>query len=40
MQPVHVAMAAHLIGKVVPVRITEVHPNSLAAVPFEEKECA
>lgn len=33
MQPVHVKAAAHLIGTVVPLRITKVHPNSLEAVP-------
>jgi tRNA-2-methylthio-N6-dimethylallyladenosine synthase len=33
MQPVHVKAAAHLIGQVVPLRITKVHPNSLEAVP-------
>ena len=33
MQPVHVKAAAHLIGKVVPLRITKLHPNSLEAVP-------
>jgi tRNA-2-methylthio-N6-dimethylallyladenosine synthase len=33
MQPVHVKAAAHLIGRVVSLRITKVHPNSLEAVP-------
>jgi len=33
MQPVHVKAAAHLIGTVVPLRITKVHPNSLEAIP-------
>ncbi|MGE5548297.1 MAG: tRNA (N6-isopentenyl adenosine(37)-C2)-methylthiotransferase MiaB [Solirubrobacterales bacterium] len=43
MQPVHVEGAAHLMGRVVPVRITEVHPNSLAGTvdqAFEARECA
>jgi len=43
MQPVHVEGAAHLMGKVVPVRISAVHPNSLAGeLPPElaEKACA
>ena len=31
MQPVHVTAAAHLAGKVVDLRVTAVHPNSLAA---------
>jgi tRNA-2-methylthio-N6-dimethylallyladenosine synthase len=34
MQPVHVKAAAHLIGQVVPLRITKLHPNSLEAVPL------
>ena len=33
MQPVHVKAAAPLIGQVVRLRITAVHPNSLEAVP-------
>ncbi|KIL97950.1 tRNA-i(6)A37 methylthiotransferase [Paramagnetospirillum magnetotacticum MS-1] len=33
MQPVHVKAAAHLIGTVVNLRITKVHPNSLEAIP-------
>ncbi|CAA7614064.1 isopentenyl-adenosine A37 tRNA methylthiolase [Candidatus Terasakiella magnetica] len=33
MQPVHVKAAAHLIGQVVPIRITALHPNSLEGVP-------
>ncbi len=33
MQPVHVKAADHLLGTVVSLRITAVHPNSLAAVP-------
>ncbi|TAN74758.1 MAG: tRNA (N6-isopentenyl adenosine(37)-C2)-methylthiotransferase MiaB [Magnetospirillum sp.] len=33
MQPVHVKAAAHLLGNVVPLRITAVHPNSLEGVP-------
>ncbi|OAN54592.1 tRNA (N6-isopentenyl adenosine(37)-C2)-methylthiotransferase MiaB [Paramagnetospirillum marisnigri] len=33
MQPVHVKAAAHLIGSVVNLRITALHPNSLEAVP-------
>ncbi|HSV30328.1 MAG TPA: TRAM domain-containing protein, partial [Candidatus Omnitrophota bacterium] len=42
MQPVHVDDVAHLMGKVVAVEITEVHPNSLAARPVGslERECA
>jgi len=35
MQPVHVKAAAHLLGTVVPLRITAVHPNSLAAEPVD-----
>lgn len=33
MQPIHVKTVAHLIGTVVSLRITAVHPNSLEAVP-------
>lgn len=42
MQPVHVDDAAHLMGKVVPVLITELHPNSLAArlLNNDERACA
>ncbi|MEW5729587.1 MAG: tRNA (N6-isopentenyl adenosine(37)-C2)-methylthiotransferase MiaB [Pseudomonadota bacterium] len=42
MQPVHVEAAAHMMGRVVPVRITELHPNSLAGIPVDgdERACA
>mgnify|MGYP000990791783 CR=1 FL=1 len=41
MQPVHVEAAAHLMGRVVPVRITELHPNSLAGIAVDgERACA
>ncbi|MBI5163011.1 MAG: tRNA (N6-isopentenyl adenosine(37)-C2)-methylthiotransferase MiaB [Magnetospirillum sp.] len=41
MQPVHVEGVGHLINRVLPVRITRVHPNSLAAEPVgNERECA
>ncbi|MBI3445934.1 MAG: TRAM domain-containing protein, partial [Magnetospirillum sp.] len=33
MQPIHVKAAGHLIGQVVNLRITSVHPNSLEAIP-------
>ncbi|MGE5504764.1 MAG: tRNA (N6-isopentenyl adenosine(37)-C2)-methylthiotransferase MiaB [Actinomycetota bacterium] len=36
MQPVHVAAAEHLLGKVVTLKVTAVHPNSLAAVPADD----
>jgi tRNA-2-methylthio-N6-dimethylallyladenosine synthase len=35
MQPVHVENAAAYLGRVVPVRITRVHPNSLAGTVLE-----
>ncbi len=40
MQPVHVAAASHLAGRVVDLRITRVHPNSLAAELVDAKACA
>jgi tRNA-2-methylthio-N6-dimethylallyladenosine synthase len=43
MQPVHVEGVAAAFGRVVPIRITEVHPNSLAGEPAAgepERACA
>jgi tRNA-2-methylthio-N6-dimethylallyladenosine synthase len=40
MQPVHLDRAGDLAGRVVPVRITEIHPNSLAGIPAGEPTCA
>jgi tRNA-2-methylthio-N6-dimethylallyladenosine synthase len=40
LQPVHLAGAAGLIGRVVPVRITDAHPNSLSGIFAEERACA
>ncbi len=40
MQPVHLDSGENLAGRVVPVRITATHPNSLAGIPAGERECA
>ncbi|HEY0205344.1 MAG TPA: tRNA (N6-isopentenyl adenosine(37)-C2)-methylthiotransferase MiaB [Acetobacteraceae bacterium] len=40
LQPVHAEGPEHLIGRIVPVRISEAHPNSLTGTLIEERACA
>jgi tRNA-2-methylthio-N6-dimethylallyladenosine synthase len=40
LQPVHAIGPDHLIGRIVPVRIAQAHPNSLTGTLIEERACA